>query len=130
MGAKRHSRILIIEDNALNLKYFRDALAYHGFATLEDSSGTGAVSLAKSHPQAILLNLQLPEVSGLDLVKTLKSDPETAHIPIIATSAIDLGEVEHAARSAGCTHFMVKPFGIQTLVETVQECLQQSVKAS
>ncbi len=130
MNAKRHSRVLIIEDNPLNLKYFRDALSYHGFAILEDTTGAGALSLAKSGPQAIILNLQLPDVSGLDLVKALKADPSTQDIPIIATSAIDLGEVEDAAHAAGCVAYMVKPFGIQNLIETLQSCLRQPLKAA
>ena len=80
--------VLIVEDNELNMKLFNDLLETHGYGTLQTRSGMEALSLAREHkPDLIIMDIQLPEVSGLEVTKWLKDDPDLAHIPVIAVTA-------------------------------------------
>ena len=80
--------VLIVEDNELNMKLFNDLLEAHGYDTVQTKSGVEAVSLARQHmPQLILMDIQLPEVSGLQVTQWLKDDPTLAHIPVVAITA-------------------------------------------
>src|SRR5262245_46959414 len=80
--------VLIVEDNELNMKLFRDLLEAHGYSTLQTRNGIEALSLARTHrPDLILMDIQLPEVSGLDVTKWLKEDEELRSIPVIAVTA-------------------------------------------
>jgi two-component system cell cycle response regulator DivK len=80
--------VLIVEDNELNMKLFNDLLEAHGYTTVQTKSGVEAVGLARSHrPNLILMDIQLPEVSGLQVTQWLKDDPDLAHIPVVAITA-------------------------------------------
>ena len=81
-------RILIVEDNALNMKLFNDLLRAHGYDTIQTNDGVDAMKLARSeHPDLILMDIQLPEVSGLEVAKWLKADDALRSIPIVAVTA-------------------------------------------
>src|SRR4051812_175854 len=96
-------RILIVEDNALNLKLLHDVLEAHGYATITTGEGRTAVSLARSHwPDLVLMDLQLPDISGLDAVAELKRDERTRAIPVVAVTAFALAGDERKALSGGC----------------------------
>src|SRR5437660_12671698 len=80
--------VLIVEDNELNMKLFHDLLEAHGYATVQTRSGIDALSLARQHrPDLILMDIQLPEVSGLEVTKWLKDDQDLKRIPVVAVTA-------------------------------------------
>ena len=80
--------ILIVEDNELNMKLFNDLLEAHGYKTIQTRSGLEAVALARQHrPDLILMDIQLPEISGLEVTQKLKNDSDLRHIPVIAITA-------------------------------------------
>ena len=80
--------VMIVEDNELNMKLFRDLVEAHGYRTVQTRSGLTATELAREHrPDLILMDIQLPEISGLDVTRQLKEDPELFRIPVIAVTA-------------------------------------------
>jgi two-component system cell cycle response regulator DivK len=80
--------VLIVEDNELNMKLFHDLLDAHGYETLQTRNGVEALQLAREHhPDLILMDIQLPEVSGLEVTKWLKEDDHLREIPVIAVTA-------------------------------------------
>ncbi|MBU3732216.1 MAG: response regulator, partial [Beijerinckiaceae bacterium] len=92
--------VLIVEDNELNMKLFNDLLEAHGYRTLKTASGVEAIELARQHrPDLILMDIQLPEVSGEDVTAWIKSDDEIRHIPIIAITAFAMKGDEERIRS-------------------------------
>lgn len=117
-------RILIVEDNDLNLKLFRDLLTAHGYDTIETKEGLEAIKLTKNEkPDLILMDIQLPEVSGLDVTRRLKSDSTIAGIPIIAVTAFAMKDDEEKILSAGCEAYISKPISIVPFLNTVRRFL-------
>lgn len=117
-------RILIVEDNDLNLKLFRDLLTAHGYDTIETKEGLEAIRLTKNeHPDLILMDIQLPEVSGLDVTRRLKSDKDIRQIPIIAVTAFAMKDDEEKILSAGCEAYISKPISIVPFLNTVRRFL-------
>jgi len=117
-------RILIVEDNDLNLKLFRDLLMAHGYDTIETKEGLEAITLTKSeHPDLILMDIQLPEISGLDVTRRLKSDEDIRSIPIIAVTAFAMKDDEEKILSAGCEAYISKPISIVPFLNTVRRFL-------
>ncbi len=116
--------ILVVEDNILNLKLFGDLLHFHGYRTLLSRSGTEALSLARRHrPDLILLDLQLPEVSGMEVARRLQADLDLAAIPVIAVSAFTLAGDRDSLMGAGCNAYCQKPISAQELLTTVRRLL-------
>lgn len=117
-------KILIVEDNDLNLKLFRDLLAAHGYDTIETKDGVEAIALTISeHPDLILMDIQLPEISGLDVTRRLKSDVATSEIPIIAVTAFAMKDDEEKILAAGCEAYISKPISIVPFLNTVRRFL-------
>jgi two-component system cell cycle response regulator DivK len=117
-------RILIVEDNDLNLKLFRDLLTAHGYETIETKEGLEAINITRSeHPDLILMDIQLPEVSGLDITRRLKSDDAICGIPIIAVTAFAMKDDEEKILSAGCEAYISKPISIVPFLNTVRRFL-------
>src|SRR4029077_8525821 len=95
--------ILIVEDNELNMKLFHDLLDAHGYKTLQTRNGMEALSLAREHrPDLILMDIQLPEVSGLEVTKWLKEDDQLKTIPVVAVTAFAMKGDEERIREGGC----------------------------
>lgn len=116
--------VLIVEDNELNMKLFNDLLQAHGIETVRTRSGVEALGLTRSHrPDLILMDIQLPEVSGIDIIKVLKEDEETAAIPIIAITAFAMKGDEERIRESGCEGYLSKPISVATFVKTVNAFL-------
>ena len=93
--------VMIVEDNELNMKLFHDLLEAHGYSTVGTRSGTEALDLARRHhPDLILMDIQLPEVSGLEVTKWLKGDPELQRIPVVAVTAFAMKGDEERIREA------------------------------
>jgi two-component system cell cycle response regulator DivK len=119
MGMKK--TVLIVEDNELNMKLFNDLLEAHGYATVQTRSGVEAVGLARQHrPNLILMDIQLPEVSGLQVTQWLKDDPALAHIPIVAITAFAMKGDEEKIRQGGCEAYLSKPISVVKFLETVR----------
>ncbi len=113
--------VLIVEDNELNMKLFNDLLEAHGYATVQTKSGVEAVGLARQHkPNLILMDIQLPEVSGLQVTQWLKDDPELAAIPVIAITAFAMKGDEEKIRQGGCEAYLSKPISVVKFLETVR----------
>ena len=117
-------RILIVEDNDLNLKLFRDLLVAHGYETIETKEGMEAIILTRNErPDLILMDIQLPEISGLDVTKRLKAEKIICDIPIIAVTAFAMKDDEEKILAAGCQAYISKPISIMPFMNTVRRFL-------
>jgi two-component system cell cycle response regulator DivK len=113
--------VLIVEDNELNMKLFNDLLEAHGYSTVKTANGVEAVELARRHrPDLILMDIQLPEVSGLDVTRWIKDDDDLRDIPIVAVTAFAMKGDEEKIRSGGCEAYLSKPISVAKFLETVR----------
>ena len=118
--ARPAKRVLIVEDNALNLKLLRDILEAHGYLTIATSEGGAVSRLAReTRPDLILLDLQLPDISGYDAVARLKQDAQTSAIPVVAVTAFAMAGDESKALSAGCDAYIAKPIVLRQFLDIV-----------
>lgn len=116
--------VLIVEDNDLNLKLFEDVLEAEGYSTLTAQSGAGALAVARDEqPDLILMDIQLPEFSGLEATRRLKSDQNIPDIPVIAITAHALPGDERRIRDGGCADYVAKPVALNALVDTLKRHL-------
>src|ERR1700747_1448175 len=112
--------VLIVEDNELNMKLFNDLLEAHGYYTLQTKDGVEALRMARTHrPDLILMDIQLPEVSGLEVTKWLKEDDDLRTIPIIAVTAFAMKGDEQKIRDGGCEAYIAKPISVASFMRTV-----------
>jgi two-component system cell cycle response regulator DivK len=117
-------KVLIVEDNELNMKLFHDLLEAQGYDILETREGLQALALAREHrPDLILMDIQLPEISGLEVTKWLKEDDELAHIPVIAVTAFAMKGDEERIREGGCEAYLSKPISVTLFLDTVRRFL-------
>lgn len=115
-------KILIVEDNELNMKLFHDLLDAHGYLTIQTRNGLDALSLAREHrPDLILMDIQLPEVSGLEVTKWLKDDEQLSSIPVVAVTAFAMKGDEERIRSGGCEAYISKPISVRSFLDTVRQ---------
>ena len=116
--------ILIVEDNELNMKLFNDLLQANGYDTLQTMDGRDALELArKHHPALIIMDIQLPEISGLEVTKMLKKDDEVKHIPVIAVTAFAMKGDEEKILEGGCEGYIAKPISVPKFLEAVDKAL-------
>lgn len=116
--------ILIVEDNELNLKLFRDLLTANGYKTAETKEGLEAITFTRTlSPDLILMDIQLPEISGLDVTRKIKSEEAISHIPIIAVTAFAMKDDEDKILRAGCEAYISKPIAITHFMQTVRKFL-------
>ncbi len=117
-------KILIVEDNELNMKLFHDLLEVHGYSTLQTRDGREALDLAREHhPDLILMDIQLPEVSGLEVTKWIKEDEDLKSIPVIAITAFAMKGDEEKIRDGGCEAYIAKPISVANFLQTIEEVL-------
>jgi two-component system, cell cycle response regulator DivK len=113
--------VLIVEDNDLNMKLFSDLLEANGYGTIQTRSGVDAVGLARDYmPDLILMDIQLPEVSGLQVTQWLKDDQALRHIPVIAITAFAMKGDEEKILQGGCEAYLSKPISVVKFLETVR----------
>jgi two-component system cell cycle response regulator DivK len=113
-------RVLIVEDNELNMKLFHDLVEACGHDTLETRDGIEALKLARLHrPDLILMDIQLPEVSGLEVTRWLKEDDDLRGIPVVAVTAFAMKGDEEKIRSGGCEAYIAKPISVNNFIETI-----------
>ena len=116
--------VLIVEDNELNMKLFNDLLETRGCRIVQTRQGVEAMDLARKHrPDLILMDIQLPEVSGLQVTQWLKDDDELRAIPIIAVTAFAMKGDEEKIRQGGCEAYLSKPISVAKFFETVDNFL-------
>jgi len=117
-------KVLIVEDNELNMKLFRDLVEASGYETITTRNGLNAHELAREHkPDLILMDIQLPEISGLDVTKQIKADDDLCTIPIIAVTAFAMKGDEERIRQGGCEDYMSKPISVPHFIATLQKFL-------
>src|SRR5262252_1264482 len=117
-------KVLIVEDNDLNMKLFNDLLVAHGYGTLQSKDGVEALKLARQHrPDLILMDIQLPEISGLEVTKWIKEDDDLRAIPVIAVTAFAMKGDEERIRQGGCEAYLSKPISVTKFIETVKAYL-------
>jgi two-component system cell cycle response regulator DivK len=116
--------VLVVEDNELNMKLFHDLLEVHGYNIIQTKDGMDALRLAREHkPDLILMDIQLPEVSGLEVTKWIKEDDDLKSIPVIAVTAFAMKGDEEKIREGGCEAYIAKPISVTNFLETVQRFL-------
>jgi two-component system cell cycle response regulator DivK len=119
--------VLVVEDNELNMKLFHDLLDAHGYRTLQTHNGMDALRTARERrPDLILTDIQLPEVSGLEVTKWLKDDESLRDIPVIAVTAFAMKGDEERIRQGGCEAYISKPISIATFLDTVRRYLGEA----
>jgi two-component system, cell cycle response regulator DivK len=113
-------RILVVEDNELNMKLLNDVLEAHGYEVMSTGRGMVAVEWARLYrPDLILMDLQLPDLSGLDATRQLKADPETRGIPVIAVTAFAMAGDEKRALDHGCDAYVAKPIVLRDFLNLI-----------
>jgi two-component system, cell cycle response regulator DivK len=114
-------RILVAEDNEKNMKLFRDVLGATGFRTLEATTGAEAVALAAEHtPDLVLMDIQMPDVDGVEALRRLRADARTASIPVLAVTAQAMqGDREHFL-AVGFDGYLSKPVNVRELIGVVR----------
>ncbi len=116
--------VLIVEDNELNMKLFNDLLYAQGYRTLQTQDGMNALEIArKEMPDLILMDIQLPEVSGLEVTKWLKEEDDLRHIPVIAVTAFAMKGDEEKIRDGGCEDYIAKPISVVDFLATIKRFL-------
>jgi two-component system cell cycle response regulator DivK len=119
--------VLIVEDNELNMKLFNDLLVASGYRTIQTRNGFEALELARKHrPNLIVMDIQLPEVSGLEVTRWLKDDDELCQIPIVAVTAFAMKGDEERIRSGGCEAYISKPISVMSFLETIRKFIGPS----
>src|SRR5260370_38981521 len=113
--------VLIVEDNQLNLKLLNDVLEYHGYKVFTTGLGEPALELARQHrPALILMDIQLPDISGMEAARRLKEDEETRTIPIIAVTAFAMSGDQAQILASGCDAYVSKPFNLVEFLKLVE----------
>jgi two-component system cell cycle response regulator DivK len=119
-------RVMVVEDNELNMKLFNDLLEANGYTVIQTRDGLSAIDLARKHrPDLILMDIQLPEVSGIEVTKWLKEDDELRRIPVIAVTAFAMKGDEQKIREGGCEAYISKPISVVSFLQTVDGFLKQ-----
>ncbi len=117
-------KVMIVEDNELNMKLFHDLLESRGYDIIETRDGMEALKMARTErPDLILMDIQLPEVSGLEVTKWIKEDDDLRAIPIIAVTAFAMKGDEEKIREGGCEAYIAKPISVTNFLETVARFL-------
>ena len=125
------AKILIVEDNALNIKLFCDLLAAHGHQPEAVTDSRNALDKARSFaPDLVITDIQLPHVSGLDLIRMLRKDKKLANVPIMAVTAYSARGDEERIRAAGAQAYVSKPISVARFAQTVDDLLKESGKAA
>ena len=116
------AQILVVEDNQKNMKLFRDVLQVTGYRTLEATTGGRAVQLATEHrPDLVLMDIQLPDIDGVEALGRLRADERTASIPVLALTAQAMEGDRERFRAAGFDGYISKPVNIVSLISTVKQ---------
>jgi two-component system cell cycle response regulator DivK len=117
----RAARVLVVEDNEKNMKLFRDVLLATGYRTLEATTGAAAVALAAEHaPDLVLMDIQLPDIDGVEALGRLRADGRTASVPVVALTAQAMDGDRERFLAAGFDGYLSKPVNIADLMAAVK----------
>jgi len=120
----RPRTVLLVEDHPLNMELAADVLRAAGLTILEATTALDGIRMAGEHqPDLVLLDMRLPDLSGLEAVRRLRADPDTASIPVVALTAQAMKGDEQAAREAGCVGYITKPINTRTFPGEVEHFL-------
>ncbi len=123
-------KVLIVEDNELNMKLFHDLLEANGIDTVETRDGLQVLEIAReARPDLILMDIQLPEISGLDVTRQLKADADLKSIPVIAVTAFAMKGDEQKIREGGCEDYISKPISVTGFLEVIEKHLGAAEEA-
>ena len=126
-GSAVPKAVLVVEDNELNMRLLNDLLEYHGYTVITTGSGEAALPLARQYrPNLILMDIQLPDISGMEATRRLKSDQQTRSIPIIAVTAFAMPGDQANILGSGCDAYVSKPFDVMELVKLVEHWAGQN----
>src|SRR6267378_2313722 len=118
---EKRKRILVVEDNQINLALLKQLLEVHGYEILETPEGLQAIDIARDEqPDLILMDIGLPDICGLDVTRRLKQDDKTKTIPIIAVTALATPEYEKKGLESGCDAYIAKPITLDNLLRTIE----------
>ena len=121
MADAKTRKVLVVEDNELNMRLFCDLLDAYGYETYQCRDGAKAVEIARrEQPDLIIMDIQLPEVSGLDVTRQIKADDDLKAIPIVAVTAFAMKGDEERIRQGGCEAYLSKPISVDQFLETVR----------
>ncbi|MEM7661720.1 MAG: response regulator [Pseudomonadota bacterium] len=124
MTTDANKSVLVVEDNDLNMRLFCDLLGAYGYETHQCRDGAKAVDLARDEkPDLIIMDIQLPEVSGLDITRWIKDDADLSHIPVLAVTAFAMRTDEQRVREAGCEGYLSKPIQITSFIRAVEDLI-------
>ena len=116
--------ILVVEDNERNLRLVRDVLHHDGYRTVEAASGEDGVALARRHgPDLVLMDIQLPDIDGVEALARLRQAPETASVPVVALTAFAMKEDRARFLEAGFDGYLEKPISVRSLPAQVRSFL-------
>jgi two-component system cell cycle response regulator DivK len=120
MDAANSKTVLIVEDREMNMKLFNDVLQTHGYSTLQADDGAEVVEMTAAHqPDIILMDIQLPNISGLDVTRIIKSRDDLKHIPIVAVTAFAMNGDKEMFLSEGCDGYISKPISVPAFLDIV-----------
>ena len=121
MSVTERKKVLVVEDNELNMKLFCDLLGAFGYEAVQSRDGLKTLEIAREHkPALIIMDINLPEVSGLDLTRWIKDDEDLSDIPVMAVTAFAMRSDEDRVREAGCEAYMSKPIQMMPFLNQVQ----------
>ena len=127
--ARQRRKVLVVEDNELNMKLFTDLLLAQDYEVIGTADGLAALDLARElQPDLVLMDIQLPEVSGIDIIKWLKEDDTLKAIPVIAVTAFAMKGDEEKIRQSGCEAYVSKPIAVSDFLELVASFLDAANK--
>ena len=113
--------ILHVEDNEFNRRIVRDLLTRTSYRLVEAVDGEEGVQMAlRERPDLVLIDIQLPKMSGLEVTRRLRTEPATAHVPIIGITSFALSGDDQRAREAGASHYLSKPYSPRELLEAIR----------
>jgi two-component system, cell cycle response regulator DivK len=119
--------ILYVEDNELNRKIVRDMLRRTSYRLLEATDGETGIAIARAEcPDLILMDIQLPKISGLEAMRVLRQASETAHTPIIAITSFALSGDDQKAKDAGASAYLAKPYSPRELLDMIRELVPEA----
>ena len=119
------AKILVVEDNALNIKLFCDLLTAHGHETEPVLDSREAMDAARAfHPDLVITDIQLPHITGIELMELLRADDELKSVPIMAVTAYSAQGDDERIRAAGAQAYVAKPISVMRFAETVNELLE------
>jgi len=120
--AENSKTVLIVEDNELNMKLFEDLLEAHGYNTVQTNDGRKVLGIVReTMPDLIIMDIQLPEISGLEVTALLKKEDDLKHIPVIAVTAFAMKGDEEKIRQGGCEDYIAKPISVMDFITVVKK---------